>query len=772
VSERDTTLPPAAALRQAASEARYRSLAESMSSALAVYEALDDGADFVLVEFNRRAEAIEGLARAQVLGRRVTEAFPGVREFGLFEILQRVWRTGAPEHHPARPYRDEHTTWIVWRENYVYRLPGGEVVALYDDVTEREQMTAALRKSEERLQKAFHSNAVAMSLSTVAGRYLDVNEEFLRLAERTREEVIGHTAGEIDLWVDADQRRQVIEALHTRGSVNDWELEMRGKSGRVVTVSWSAVPVTVDDEPCLIASGIDITARKRAEAALRESEERFRTLADLLPQVVFEADATGRLTFVNREAFPMLGYQPEDLARGLHALDVIAAEDRPLAAQRIAAVLAGTMTAGNEYLALRHDGTTFPVLIYTRPIVHGERIVGLRGIVVDISATRRAEAERRALQEQLFQAQKMESIGALAGGVAHDFNNLLGAILGCVDGMDLELGSGFQCHADLVEIRDLVKRGAQLTRGLLGFARRGKYEARPLDLNELMGVTAEIFGRTRRDLSIQLDRATPLPVILADRTQIEQVLLNLLLNASQAMPRGGRLWLATEVVELSGDEARPHGKPPGRYVRLSVRDSGTGMPKEIQDRIFEPFFTTKDRGQGTGLGLASAYGIVQNHGGFFTVASEVGAGSTFAVHLPATDAAASPLPGPASGLPRGSGTILVVDDEPAMLAACGRNLESLGYTAVTVSSGQAALEAVGEAPGRFALVILDLIMPGLSGAETLAALRRLRPDLKVLIATGWAGDDQVNELLDRGCVGVLTKPFDLEALAHKVRDVL
>jgi two-component system, cell cycle sensor histidine kinase and response regulator CckA len=754
-------------------EDAYRSLAESMSSALAVCQVVDDGADFVLVEFNRRAEAIEGTTREQVLGRRVTEVLPGVRTFGLLEILQRVWRTGAAEHQPATAYRDERTGRVVWRESHVYRLPTGEVVALYDDVTEREQALTALRNSEEKLQKAFHSSAIAMTLSTRAeGRLLDVNDEFLRLTGRTREEVVGHTGDELDLWVRPEQRDHIMELLRTEGGLSNLEVEFRTKSGAVGTCSWSGVSVMIDDQPCLLASAFDVTWRLRAEAALRESEERFHTLADLLPQVVFETDAGGHLVYVNREAFPMFGYRPEDLEHGFFAADIIAPQDRTRVLERMALVMAGGATLGNEYLAVRRDGSTFPVLVYSRPIVREQRVVGMRGLVVDISETKRAEAERRTLQEQLFQAQKMESIGALAGGVAHDFNNLLGAIQGCVDAMDLELGSDFECRGDLVEIRGLVKRGAELTKGLLGFARRGKYDARPIDLNELMTATAEIFGRTRKNISLEVSCATELPAVLADRTQIEQVLLNLFVNGAQAMPRGGRLRLATGVAELSRDEVQVHGKPPGRYVRLSVEDTGTGMPKEVQDRVFEPFFTTKERGQGTGLGLPSSYGIVQNHGGFFTVTSEIGVGSTFSFYLPATEATASARQVPVIGLLRGSGTILVVDDEPAMLAGCARLLQSLGYTAVTVSSGPAALDIVARDPAQISLVILDLIMPGMSGAETLEALRRLRPDLKVLVSTGWAMDDQVRDLLDKGCAGILTKPFDVATLAQKVREVL
>ncbi len=357
-----------------------------------------------------------------------------------------------------------------------------------------------------------------------------------------------------------------------------------------------------------------------------------------------------------------------------------------------------------------------------------------RLVVVDITERKRLEHEHELLQAQLAQAHKMEAIGTLAGGIAHDFNNILGGVLGGLSLLEFELPADSAQRADIVAMKALVGRGANLTRQLLGFARRGKYDVRPLDLGRAVQETSSIFGRIRKDVSLHLDVASDLHQVLMDHSQLEQALLNLLVNGGQAMPYGGRLLLRAENIELSEAQVVVYGVQAGTYVRLAVTDTGCGMDAATKSRLFEPFFTTKSAEQGTGLGLASVYGIVKNHGGFITVDSELGMGTTFSLHFPAASLATNPRLAPtlSAALPepvvRGLGTVLVVDDEPQLVAVYGRLLKKLGYDVLTAPGGREAIELVRQHGSRIRLVILDMIMPGMTGREAFDQIHELVVD--------------------------------------------
>ncbi|WP_051305637.1 response regulator [Desulfogranum mediterraneum] len=376
------------------------------------------------------------------------------------------------------------------------------------------------------------------------------------------------------------------------------------------------------------------------------------------------------------------------------------------------------------------------------------------------------------IEHQLLQFQKLEAVGTLAGGVAHDFNNLLMVIQGRISLMACDQPPDHPHGEHLAAIEDHIRSATALTNQLLGFAKGGQYEPSPLAINELVASSATLFGRTKKQIRLSAKLTPNRAVVIADKRQLEQVLLNLYINAWQAMPDGGELQLTTERVSLDQTFCRPHQVAPGEYVRISVRDTGTGMKEEVRQRIFDPFFTTKEKGHGTGLGLASTYGIIKNHEGIITVSSELGRGSTFTIYLPTASrepAAANPLP----PRPRpGSGTVLVVDDEP-LIAAMGKTLlEKLGYTGLVAHSGEQALELLKEENSRVKLIILDLIMPGMDGTATFDRIRTIQADLPVILASGYAANDQVREILGLGCTAFLQKPFTLSALSAKLREVL
>jgi len=394
-----------------------------------------------------------------------------------------------------------------------------------------------------------------------------------------------------------------------------------------------------------------------------------------------------------------------------------------------------------------------------------------RVTVTDISPRKRAEQERTELLSQLVQAQKMEAVGTLAGGIAHDFNNILAAILAWLSLLDLEFADVSERHADIQEMKTLVERGAGLTQQLLGFACRGKYDVRALDFAQMVTKTSTMFGRTRKDITIDLDFSPGLRAVFMDPTQLDQVLLNLLVNAAQAMPRGGHLLLSAENAELTSLDVAPYGASPGNFVKLVVSDTGVGMDAATQARIFEPFFTTKRAGEGTGLGLASVYGILKAHAGIITVKSKVGSGTSFTLYLPTTD---QPIRAAkdTTAIQRGTGTILVVDDEEMVAQVVARVLRKIGYDVLTASGGRQAIEIVRQHGKTILLVILDMIMPGMGGSETYDALIKITPGLKVLLSSGYAVNGQVQEVLDRGCQGFIQKPFDVSTLSAKVRVIL
>ena len=369
------------------------------------------------------------------------------------------------------------------------------------------------------------------------------------------------------------------------------------------------------------------------------------------------------------------------------------------------------------------------------------------------------------LQLQLAESQKMEAIGTLAGGIAHDFNNILAGILGELSVLGLKLQMDTESHACIQDVVDLVRSGTDLTKQLLALACRAPYDVKPLDLARAVAKTSMMFGRTRKEIEIRLDFPPGLLAVLMDRTQMEQVLLNLFVNAAHAMPQGGQLFLSAENVALTPSDVAGSGARPGRFVRLDVRDVGVGMDAATLARIFEPFFTTKGPGKGTGLGLASVYSIVKHHAGFISVKSELGKGTTFSVFLAATDLPTPEQKTPAAVIVRGSGTILVVDDEQHILRALTRLLESIGYDVLTASSGRAAVELVRRRGLGISLVILDMVMPDMSGGQTYDLLHKVVPDIKVLLSSGYSIEAQAQEILARGCKGFIQKPYDVATLS-------
>jgi PAS domain S-box-containing protein len=380
--------------------------------------------------------------------------------------------------------------------------------------------------------------------------------------------------------------------------------------------------------------------------------------------------------------------------------------------------------------------------------------------------------DRKRLEARLQQAQKMEAIGTLAGGIAHDFNNLLMGIIGNVSLMLLDIDSTHLHYKRLKNIEKQVERGAELTAQLLGYARKGRYVVKPINLNRLVQETSDTFGRTKKEITINRELAADLFEIRADQSQIELVLLNLFVNAADAMPGGGTLYLKTMNTTHEGIGGKLYDPKPGRYVLMSVTDTGIGMDQETIERIFDPFFTTKEMGRGTGLGLASAYGIIKGHGGYIDVESKKGHGSTFSIYLPASGIKVQKSLESSEQFIGGTGTVLLVDDEEVILEVGKNLLEAMGYQVVIAKDGKEAIKVYKKSRDVIDIVILDMIMPNMGGGEAYDRMKEVNPNIKVLLSSGYSIDGQATEILKRGCDGFIQKPFKMNELSERIREIL
>ncbi len=452
----------------------------------------------------------------------------------------------------------------------------------------------------------------------------------------------------------------------------------------------------------------------------------------------------------------------------------------------ISAILAGMLASYSiEYYARRDFFLTFK-LQNERQIVEAanrrlenivqERTSQLTDINKDlrqeIEERKRAEKERADLESMLIQAQKMEAIGTLGGGIAHDFNNLLMGIHGHASLMLDDMEASHPLYDNLISIEQYVQTGAELTSQLLAFAMRGKYEVKTTDLNELIAKNVQMFARTNKGIRISSQYQDNIWPVDVDQGQIEQVLLNLFVNAVQAMSNSGNLYIRTENVVLDADYVHKYNIEPGNYIRTSIQDTGVGMDESTIARIFDPFFTTKEMGRGTGLGLASTYGILKNHGGFITVVSKVKEGSTFDFYLPASSKEVVKERKYEKEILKGSETILLIDDENMIVNITSRMLKKLGYKFLIAQSGQEALEIFAAEKNHIDLVILDMIMPGMGGKDTYEALKKINPDVKILLSSGYSIRGEAMEIINRGCNGYIQKPFSYKQLSQRLREIL
>ena len=514
----------------------------------------------------------------------------------------------------------------------------------------------------------------------------------------------------------------------------------------------------------------------RVNGKLELTERRYRFLVDASPDIIYTLDREGRFTFINGAGESLLGYESHRLI-GQPYNSIVFDHDIEKAKNHFDERRTGRRAAEGIELRLkcckknagprRRLSVELKAMgIYDRPVEQKEKVfVGTYGVARDITYRKRLEA-------QLLQAQKMEAIGTLAGGIAHDFNNLLMGIEGIVSLMLMDIDSTHQYHDRLKDIEKQVRSGAALTSQLLGYARKGRYEVKPLSLNKLVEETSETFGRAKKEITIHRELAEDLFAIEADQAQIEQVLLNLYVNGADAMPGGGDLTLKTINTSHNDMQGKLYDPKPGKYVLLMVTDTGIGMDKQTMDRIFDPFFTTKEMGRGTGLGLASAYGIMKGHGGYIDVESKKGHGTTFSVYLPASEKKVRKAVKTTERLIEGTGTVLLVDDEEVILQVGQELLQTIGYRVLIAKNGKEAIDVYEKHQDDIDIVILDIAMPKMGGGEAYNRMKEINQDIRVLLSSGYSIDGQATEILERGCDGFIQKPFNIRQLSQRIREIL
>ena len=566
--------------------------------------------------------------------------------------------------------------------------------------------------------------------------------------------------------------RHIDDVLRFLGNIN-WEKDGMEWWDDGVETDHPLSPVF--DAITLLKTDVDhlLRERRRAEEALRESTERYRTILENIADGYYEIDLDGRLTLCNDAMLDILGYNRGDLTE----LDPQVFMD-PQHASRIMAEFKRVYNTGRpakvlDWELIRSDKRKVSVEASISSIQdsNGET-TGFRGIVRDVSERAVAEREQQRLEAQLRQAQRMEAVGTLAGGIAHNFNNLLMGIQGNVSLVRKDTDPRHPHHERLTTIQSLVTGGSKLTKELLGFARAGRYEVRAIDINQLVREAAETFATSRREIRMHVDLADRLLRAKADRGQLDQVLLNLFINSAEAMPSGGDIFLESGITYHTALEGRQYQPKPGKYIWISLRDTGVGMDEGTQRRIFEPFYTTKGLSGGTGLGLASVYGSIKAHGGYVDVTSELGMGSTFTLYLPATEEEVFSAEDTKGEIILGRGTVLIVDDDEAVLEACASILSYLEYTPIRVATGRQAVEVFRGRSTEIDLVILDMILPDIGGGDVYDSLKAIDPGVKVLLASGYSLDGAAQSILQKGCDDFIQKPFTIGQLSQKIGLVL
>jgi PAS domain S-box-containing protein len=753
------------ALRE--SEDRYRTLVDNSLTAICLIQ--DSEVQFV----NNKFVEISGYARAELIDTPVIDlVYPDDREFFTKIAAERLAGKNPGKRYQYRVVnKNGKVFWVEVFGTLVEHQGKPAILANLMDVTHRKLAEEALKESEER-----YRTVVEEARDIICT--IDIKTGIVTSANSYGEQVLGYSLQDVvnkmafpDL-VHPDDRGMMLQRLRGLAFEKTRELNLPFRLRKAdatyieAEINGSIINDAQGNPHTYIGVIRDISEGKRVERALRDSEEKYRTLFDESKDSVFVSTPEGKFLDINAAGAEMYGYSKKELLELDPAEDLFVDQSEREAFKK--KIAEDGYVKDHEFVYRRKDGQIITTLeTVTAVFDENGDIVAHRGIQRDVT-------EEKYLQQQLIQVQKMESIGTLAGGIAHDFNNILGGILGYASFMKSKMTEDHPFFKYVDTIERTSERAAELTSQLLGFARGGKYEAATTNINGIVLDTIGILESTiDKSVEIETHLSEEQLTVEADASQLQQVLLNLCVNASDAMPGGGRLAIETSPVSLTEEYARTHvGAKPGRYVLLSVTDTGFGMDKEVQSRIFEPFYTTKEKGKGTGLGLSMAYGVIKNHGGYISVYSELGLGTTVKAYLPMSNKAERNEKSIAQA-PNGRGElILVVDDEENIRNLAGEVLKSHNYDVLLAEDGAEAIEIFDQHNGSIGLVILDLVMPKMGGHETFLRMNARSPGVKVLLSTGYSQEGKAREILDSGVMGFIQKPYHPNELLSKIRSIL
>jgi len=655
------------------------------------------------------------------------------------------------------------------------------------DIDERKRAEGRLVDAEEQYRSLFDTSTNAILIRNRAGIITMANRAAATLLNAEKpDDLIGRNYLDLvhpeDRLLSAQRIEKIFEmAAGPSGSVQK-EMEtirprehrMVSLAGGIIDVESTGVAFSYKEEFFIQGIFRDITERKQAEEKLRETERKYRELAESLPQVIFEIDSNGKLVYLNHTGYELFGYSPEDVANGFSVLEAFVPDDRERVVQDILTSIQGRRLGRQEYTAVKKSGAQFPVAVHANRVFEDQTTTGLRGILIDLTPTRIAEEEKKKLENQLQQAQKMEAIGALAGGIAHDFNNILSAIIGYTELAMLNEGAE-HCADELKEALAAANRAKDLVKQILAFSRQTDEDRMPVRVALIVKEAVKFLRATipsTIEIKARIDERSG--AVLANSVELHQIIMNLFTNAQHALgERAGLVEVEVQGAEIdAAQKSDLIGMQAGACVRISVRDTGSGMSPEVMERIFDPYFTTKEKGVGTGLGLAVVHGIVKKYGGAIQVESKPGQGTVFHVFLPKADVAAPTQTELTKPIMGGSEKVLLVDDEQ-MLASVGQQaLQRLGYEVVSRTSPIEALELFKAKPGHFDVVITDQTMPGMTGDALARELMNIRPGIPVIICTGYSQAIDAERAATIGIKAFVMKPILIHELADAVRKAL
>ncbi|HUV36740.1 MAG TPA: PAS domain S-box protein [Patescibacteria group bacterium] len=644
------------------------------------------------------------------------------------------------------------------------------ILSIARDITERKRAEQALRESEEKYSKLFHQSNDAIFIHDLEGNIIDVNQRVIDYLGYGRDEILALNVRNLHPPEALERSKEALESVAREGHTS-FEIDFRKKNGEIFPAEISASRFEIGERKVIQGIARDLTDRRVAEKALRESQELYETLVHTSPEAITTADLAGNITYVSPNTLVLHGYERAEELLGKNALELIAPEEHDRAVKNIQRTLKSGSVRDVEYTLVRKDGSRFTGELNAALVKDGS------GKPIFFIATIRDVTGRKRMEEQLRQSQKMEALGALAGGIAHDFNNLLIPVIGYTDLLALKLKD----HDPLLmryidEIKKTAERATTLTKQLLTLGRRQMLKMIVLDLNALVSNLEDLLRRLMgEDIEFSLNLEQGLMPVTADPNQIELIIINLVVNACDAMPGGGTLTIQTENVSISRKTADTLQEiEPGDYVRLTVKDTGVGMDGLTRERIFEPFFTTKEAGQGTGLGLATVYGSVKQHDGWIDIHSKRGKGSSFMIYFPASLRIVKDRverERQTYNIRGNNERILLVEDDSAVRELTADILSNNGYTILEARNGAEALEIAAREERKIDVVFSDVVLPGRSGIQLIEELLSRDPDLKVILSSGYAAPKSQWDLIQEKGYRFIQKPYKMVDLLKAIKEV-